>query len=60
MLIVNENHLRQVLTELPEARQHGRAAPCSWPAHLPDLTPGQPNRSTSPSTGSAGSKSSVD
>ena len=33
MLIVNENHLRRVLTGLPEALQHDTAAPCSWPVH---------------------------
>ena len=59
LLIVNEHHLRRVLTEY--LRHYNAARP-----HLPSarsqrlkLTPGR-RRSTSPSTGSAGNKSSAD
>ena len=60
LLIVNEHHLRRVLAEYLEhyntARPH-RALGQLTPAQA---APGRPNLSTSPSTGSAGSRSSAD
>jgi Integrase core domain len=58
MLIINEHHLRQVLTEyLTHYNTAGRTTP--WAScHRPKLTPGHP-RSTSPSTGSADGRPSA-
>jgi hypothetical protein len=61
VLIVNEHHLRQVLTEYVPRYNTGPAAPCPRPAHTGSSRhPGHPNRSTAPSTRSAGNKSSAD
>ena len=58
LLIVNEHHLRQVLTGyLLHYNQPGRTAPSASSPRL-KLPPGH-RRSTSPSTGSAGNKSSA-
>jgi hypothetical protein len=54
LLIVNEHHLRWVLTEY--LRHYNTARHRA----LGQLTSGHRNRSTSPSTGSAGNKSSAD
>src|ERR1035438_475938 len=60
MLIVNEYHLRQVLTSTcSTTTPPGRTVP-SASSPLPKPAPGRPSRSTSQSTGSAGSKSSAD
>jgi hypothetical protein len=58
LLIVNEHHLRRVLTEyLCHYNAAGRTAP-SASSHRLKLTPGR-RRSASPSIGSAGNKSSA-
>jgi transposase InsO family protein len=59
VLIANEHHLRQVLTEY--LRHYNTATPHrpSASSHPLKLTPGH-RRSTSPSIGSAGNKSSAD
>ena len=60
VLIVNEQHLRAILTEyLQHSTTPGRTVP-SASSPLPKPIPGGPNRSTSPTTGSAGSGSSAD
>jgi hypothetical protein len=60
LLIVNEHHLRRVLAEyLPHYTLPGRTVPpASSP--LPKPVPSGPNRSTSPRTGSTGSRFSAD
>jgi hypothetical protein len=60
LLIVNEHHLRWVLTEY--LRHYNAARPHRSLGQLPPPKPkpGGPNRSTSPSTGSAGSRSSAE
>jgi len=60
VLIVNEHHLRQVLTEYLRHYNTARPHRSLGQLTLPKPIPGDPNRSTSPSTGSAGSKSSAD
>ncbi len=59
VLIANEHHLRQVFTEY--LRHYNTATPhrASASSHPLKLTPGH-RRSTSPSIGSAGNKSSAD
>ena len=60
VLIVNEDHLRRVLTEYLRHYNTARPHRSLGQLTLPKPIPGDPNRSTSPSTGSAGSKSSAD
>src|SRR5713226_5902058 len=60
VLIVNEHHLRRVLTEyLGTTTPPGRTALLASSRQL-KLTPGHPSQSTLPSTGSAANKSSAD
>jgi Integrase core domain len=60
VLIINEHHLRRALAEY--LRHYNAARPHRYPASSPRLrlTPGRLNRSTSPSSGSAGSRCSAD
>lgn len=60
LLIVNEHHLRQILTEYLQHYNTGRRTVPSASTHRPKPTLLRPNRSTSPSIGSAGNKSSAD
>jgi putative transposase len=59
LLIVNEHHLRRVLTEYLRHYNTARPHRALGRSHPLRLTPGH-LRSTSPSTGSAGTKSSAD
>jgi transposase InsO family protein len=60
MLIINEHHLQQVLGEYLLHYNTARPHCALGQFTLPKPAPGHPNRSTSPSTGSAASKSSAD
>ena len=56
LLIVNEHHLRKVPNEYLLHYNTGRPHRALGQLTLPKLTPGHPNRSTSPSIRSAGNK----
>ena len=60
LLIVNEHHLRQVLTEYLQHYNTARPHRALGQLTRLKLTPAHPNRSTSPSTGSAANRSSAD
>jgi hypothetical protein len=60
LLIIDEQHLHRVLTEyLMHYTRPGRTAPSASSPRLKQ-TPAHPNRSTLPSTGSTGGRSSAD
>ena len=60
LLIVNEHHLRQILTEYLQHYNTARPHRALGQQTRPKRTPHRPSRSTSPSTASAGNKSSAD